>query len=267
MALSLDLTRVATRADAMRNVNINYPVDGARPWPQFNRVNTTYSLLDHDYQAFYAKFEKRYADGWQFLVSYTLSKTETHEFWTRNTESSGWDSRFPGYTQITRPGDTDRRHRLVSSAIAVLPGDIRISAIFDYRSPLPVLVTSGTNLNGDGYNGDLAPGFSAANTYGCRNLDLGLANAYRSTVDRSAVQDFACSNFLNVDFRASRNFYVGGTHGIEAVFQVLNLFDRANFGNANGNLRSLSFGNNDTSLTPNINAPSRQFELALRYSF
>lgn len=267
MALSLDLTRVATRADAMRNLNLNYPVNGMRPWPQFNRVNASYSLLDHDYQAFYAKFEKRYADGWQFLVSYTLAKTETTEFWTRNTNESGWDSRFPGYTQVTRPGDTDRRHRLVTSAIIVLPFDIRVSTIMDYRSPLPALVTSGTNLNGDGYSGDLAPGMNASNTYGCRNLDLGLANAYRQSAGRAAVNSFACSDFLNVDFRASKTFFVSGTHGIEIVFQVLNAFDRANFGNANGNLRAGGFGGNETSLASNINAPSRQMELALRYSF
>ena len=60
---------------------------------------------------------------------------------------------------------------------------------------------------------------------------------------------------------------MSGTHGIEIVFQVLNAFDRANFGNANGNLRAGGFGGNETSLASNINAPSRQMELALRYSF
>ncbi len=267
MALSLDLTRVATRADAMRNVNINYPVNDVRPWPQFNRVNASYSFLDHDYQAFYAKFEKRYADGWQFLVSYTLAKTETTGLWTRNTDPSGWESGFPGYTKVTYPGGTDRRHRLVSSAIVVLPWDIRVSTIMDYRSPLAVLVTSGTNINGDGYSGDLAPGFNASNAYGCRNLDLGLASAYRQDNGLAAASGFACSNFLNFDFRASKNFYLGGAHGIEAVFQVLNAFDRANFGTANGNLRSGAFGDNEGSLAGNINAPSRQIEFALRYSF
>ena len=136
MALSLDLTRVQTRADAQRNINVNYAIDGVRPWPQFRRVAASYSLLDHDYQAFYAKFEKRYADGWQFLVSYTLAKSDTTELWTRNTEPSGWDSSFPGYTRVTHPGGTDRRHRLVTSGILVLPGDIRVSTILDYRSPL-----------------------------------------------------------------------------------------------------------------------------------
>ena len=70
-----------------------------------------------------------------------------------------------------------------------------------------------------------------------------------------------------MDFRASRNFYLSGTHGIEVVLQVLNAFDRANFGNATGNLRSGAFGDNEGGLAANINAPSRQFELALRYSF
>ena len=112
MALSLDLTRVATRADAQRNINLNYPVDGVRPWPQFRGERVTYSLLDHDYQAFYAKFEKRYADGWQFLVSYTLAKSESTELWTRNIDPAGWDSRFPGYTE----GDPSGRHRPAAPA-------------------------------------------------------------------------------------------------------------------------------------------------------
>ena len=51
------------------------------------------------------------------------------------------------------------------------------------------------------------------------------------------------------------------------MFQVLNAFDRANFGSANANLRSGAFGDNEGSLAGNINAPSRQMELAIRYSF
>ncbi len=265
-ALSLDLTRVMTRADAMRRVNLNYAIDGVRPYPQFRRVDATYSLLDHDYSAFYAKFEKRYSDNWQFLVSYTLAKSDSTELWTRNTNPSGWHPEFPGYTEVTRPGDTDRRHRLVSSGILTLPGDIRLSAILDYRSPLPVRVDSGTNLNGDDYGGDLAPGFSADNAYGCRNLDLSAANAYRQSIGQAAASGFECSNFLNVDFRASWGMYLG-IHRFEVVAQALNVFDRANFDTPVGNLRSGSFGENDLSLASNINAPSRQFELALRYSF
>ncbi len=265
-ALSLDLTRVMTRGDAMRNVDINYPKDGVRPWPQFRRVAATYSLLDHDYSAFYAKFEKRYSDNWQFLVSYTLAKSDTTELWTRNTEPGTWHASFPGYAQVTRPGDTDRRHRIVSSGIVTLPGDIRLSAIIDYRSPLPVRVDSGTNLNGDDYGGDLAPGFSAANAFGCRNLDLTAANAYRQTIDQTPVTDFKCSDFLNLDFRASWGVQLG-IHRIEIVGQALNLLDRANFNTASGNLRSSNFGDNENALAANINAPSRQFELALRYSF
>ena len=267
MALSFDLTRVATRADAQRNININYAVDGVRPYPQFRRVAASYSLLDHDYQAFYAKFEKRYANSWQFLVSYTLAETETTELWTRNTEPAGWESQFPGYTRVTRPGDTDRRHRLVTSAIVTLPFDIRLSTIMDYRSALPVLVHSGRNLNGDDFNQDLPAGFTASNTYGCRNLDLGLANTYRAEIGQPAANDFSCADFLNVDFRAAKTFYFGNDYGIEAVFQVLNAFDRANFDVPIGNLSSANFGVEERSLAANINAPSRQIELALRLSF
>ena len=51
------------------------------------------------------------------------------------------------------------------------------------------------------------------------------------------------------------------------MFQVLNAFDRANFDVPIGNLSSANFGVEERSLAANINAPSRQMELALRLSF
>ena len=69
-----------------------------------------------------------------------------------------------------------------------------------------------------------------------------------------------------MDFRAAKTIYLGD-YGMEAVFQVLNAFDRANFDAPIGNLNSANFGVKERSLSPNINAPSRQIELALRFSF
>ena len=307
MALSLDLTRVATRADALRNVNINYPVNGMRPWPQFNRVNASYSLLDHDYQAFYAKFEKRYADGWQFLVSYTLAKSDY---------DGALDARHGGVVQLgvrlprLHEGHASGRHRPAPPAGEQRDhrAAVRYPAVHHHGLPLPA---SGARDFGNEPERRWVLGRPGAGLQRVEHLRLpqpGSSGSRTPTVQdqgRAPVSDFACSNFLNFDFRASKNFYLSGTHGIELVFQVLNAFDRPQLRElqrqpprvrfrrqrglpgvehqrplppvrtgppatpllAHGNLRASGFGDNEGSLASNINAPSRQIELALRYSF
>ena len=76
----------------------------------------------------------------------------------------------------------------------------------------------------------------------------------------------------NVDVRFSK-FFTFDRHRVEFIAQLFNLFNRANYNVPNGNVLSgndLSgrplFGQS-TSLLPNINAPSRQVEFALRYQF
>jgi hypothetical protein len=69
-----------------------------------------------------------------------------------------------------------------------------------------------------------------------------------------------------VDLRGSKFFNFAGGHRLELIIQALNLFNEANFNVPIGNLRSSSFGQ-VTDILPNINAPSRQIEVAVRFSF
>jgi hypothetical protein len=81
-----------------------------------------------------------------------------------------------------------------------------------------------------------------------------------------------CPDFANVDLRLSKSFRVG-TSRAEFIAQLFNVFNRANFNAPNGNIS----GGNDTAgrplfgqttqLLPNINAPSRQAEFAVRFQF
>jgi hypothetical protein len=43
-------------------VNINYPVDGVRPYPQFGRVGEDRSTQENRYTGFYVKLDKRLSD-------------------------------------------------------------------------------------------------------------------------------------------------------------------------------------------------------------
>jgi hypothetical protein len=83
-----------------------------------------------------------------------------------------------------------------------------------------------------------------------------------------------CAGFSNLDLRFSKFFTLGGSHRVEVIAQLFNVFDHANLGTPSNNLGA---GNDPTTgrplfgtattLLPNINAPSRQVELAVRYQF
>jgi hypothetical protein len=136
----------------------------------------------------------------------------------------------------------------------------------DLRSALPVEVNTGTDVNRDTYTNDLAPG--TAFRSGCRDLNLGAANAYLAAIGAPGVSEsgIECPNFANVDLRGSKFFNLPGGQRFELIVQALNLLNRANFNVPIGNLRSSSFGA-VTDILPNINAPSRQIEFAVRFAF
>ena len=108
---------------------------------------------------------------------------------------------------------------------------------------------------------------------GCRSLNLDAINAFRAARSLAVVSQVDCPTFVNVDVRFSKVFRIRGSSRAELIAQLFNIFDRANFNVPNGNI---SAGNDtagrplfgqSTQLLPNINAPSRQAEFAVRFQF
>jgi hypothetical protein len=261
-ALSVDFTYVRRYADLNTApvVNINYPIGGVRPYPQFGRVDEERSTQENRYKGFFVKLDKRFADRYQYLVSYTWSDSEDRQFRNDDLTQAGF------VMSDWYPAQADRRHRLVASGIVQLPYDIQLSAIMDLRSSLPFQVNTGTDVNRDTYTNDLAPG--TAFRSGCRDLNVDAANSYLSAIGAAGVSegDIECPGFANLDLRGSKFFNLAGGQRFEIIVQALNLLNRANFNVPIGNLRSSSFGQ-VTEILPNINAPSRQIEVAVRFAF
>ena len=264
IALTADMTLVDRYSDR-DTVDLNLPdqTTRARPYPQFGRVSFWQSTADNTYRALLLKVEKRHTNRYQFLVSYTLSKAQDDSF------TNAFSDRY-GYVRFERYSTADRRHRLVTSGIAQLPFDAQVSAILDLRSALPFGPTTSFDLNTDGYTGDLPPGVLPGS--GCRRLDLNAVNAFRVARNLTPVSEVSCPGFVNLDVRFSKSLFVSG-HRVEFIAQLFNVFDRANFNIPNTNIgagNDLSgrplFGQS-TSILPNINAPSRQVEFAIRYQF
>jgi len=235
----------------------------AKLYPQFARVNFWVSTANNTYRALLLKIDKRMSNHYQFLVSYTLSKA-------MDTAATNLLADRYGFYSIERYGAADRRHRLVTSGILQLPAEIQLSAIGDFRSSLRFAPTSSLDLNGDGYTGDLPAGVLPGT--GCRDMNLDAVNAFRRSRGLTEVTTVDCPGFANVDLRLSKFFRIGPTRA-EFIAQLFNVFNRANFNTPN---TSVNAGNDtqgrplfgqSTSLLPNINAPSRQAEFAVRLQF
>ena len=266
LALTADVT--LTRRFSDRNtIDLNLPdqTTKVKPYPQFGRVSFGQPTADNDYKALLVKVEKRMSHHYQALVSYTLSKATDSNF------SNVYISPY-GFSEDTIYSVADRRHRLVASGIIALPYEAQVSAILDLRSSLPFGPTSSLDLNGDGYTGDLPAG--VIRMTGCRGMDLNAVNTFRSGRGLTPVTDVTCAGFSNLDIRFSKFFTFAGSHRVEFIAQLFNVANRANYATPSNNVGA---GNDPitgrplfgtaTSLSPNINAPSRQVELAVRYQF
>jgi len=245
--------------------NLPDPATKAKLYPQFARVNFWTSTANNSYRALLLKVDKRMSNRYQFLASYTLSKA-------KDTAATNLLADRYGFFQIDRYGAADRRHRLVVSGIVQLSHEFQLSTIADFRSSLRFNPTASFgDLNADGYAGDLPAGILPGS--GCRDLDLNAVNASRQARGLTPVTTVDCPGFANVDLRLSKSFRIGGSRA-EFIAQLFNVFNRVNFNAPNGNV---SAGNDPvtgrplfgttTGLLPNINAPSRQAEFAVRFQF
>jgi hypothetical protein len=244
--------------------NLPDPATRAKLYPQFGRVNLWVSTANNTYRALLLKIDKRMANRYQFLVSYTLSAA-------KDTQATNLLGDRYGFYSIERYGASDRRHRLVTSGIVQMPGDVQVSAIADFRSDLRFNPTTAIDINNDGYTGDLPAGVMPGS--GCRDMNLDAVNAFRRSRGLAEVTTIDCAGFANVDLRLAKSFRFGNQR-VELIAQLFNIFNRVNFNTPNTNLLAGNdattgrplFGT-ATSLLPNINAPSRQAEFAIRFQF
>jgi hypothetical protein len=75
-----------------------------------------------------------------------------------------------------------------------------------------------------------------------------------------------CPGFVNVDLRLAKTFAFGQAHELEVIGQLFDVANHATYNIPTSNITAAFFGQ-ATSLLPNINAPSRQVEIAVRYRF
>jgi hypothetical protein len=206
---------------------------GRRPADIGGVAGTSASVLQYTsygetwYRGLTLAVRSRFDRGYQFLLTYTLSKAEDNstDFQSAFLPQNNGRGRNPddlrglpiGFVPDDEKGPSlqDQRHRLVFSGVYVAPGNVTMSSIITIGSGRPYTILAGADLNMDGNGGAFPPD-----------------RARRDPADeRTAVgrNSGTLPSHAVVDFRISRSFPLSGQSRIEPTFEVFNLFNRTNY--------------------------------------
>ena len=261
LAVHVDLVySKGTKASQIANVNTPDPVTGIRPRPTWGNITEYRTGGESDYRAMYLRLDKRLSNRYQYLVSYTFAHDKDRDAG----QATVVDFYHPEYDQGW--GSQDRRHTLVASGAVILPMDVTLGAVWNYRSTRPFSAVAGTDLNRDGAVTDYVPG-ATRNVFN-RGDDanyLALVNAWRAQNGRTPIAEnqLMTDEFKRVDVRISKQIRVGGDRRAELIAQVFNMFGSDSYGIGatpwQANALSNSFG------TINTVYPRQQAEVAVRF--
>jgi hypothetical protein len=265
--------------------DINQPIGGVRPFAAMSATSPirpgaplgTITQVESSgysrYQGAWVSVTRRLSRGLQLDGSYT---------WSRSLDTNSLNSSlFAIQNSYDIPGqyglsDFDARHRVVVSAVSMLPlgGHVlargwQVAVVVQAQSGNPVnIVTSNSSLTGvanvvrpdivgpirilgspDGWFDPAA--FAAVNRFGTlgRNVVIG-------------------PGFVNADVSISRQLTLAGQRRIQLQADVFNIFNHVNFGPPGNLVGSPTFGKISRTRLPTGEAgSSRQIQLAARVAF
>jgi len=234
LTVNLDGVYMHTLHD-YRNVDVNYPnAAGIRPLTQWARILDHQSISQTKYKALFVRVDKRFAQRYQFVVSYTLSSARDDNPQSNVTTPASYQFDWG-------PANIDRRHALVTSGFVNLPFKLTLGAIWQLRSSLPFSALSAV-LDADG-NRQYVPGTSR--DQGNRDLSLAAVNAYRDSLHLApiAASQIDSSRVNDLDLKVSRSIFVRDQRRIDLVGQVFNVFGTTNLtGGTTTRADSANFG-------------------------
>jgi hypothetical protein len=248
------------------SVNINSPASPATepkvlPLTAWGQINQTQPIGTYGYRALYVRLDKRYADRYQYMVSYTLAKQND------NYNGSTAITDFYHPTEDLGSSAVDRRNNLVLSSSILTRYGFTVGGIYTLRSSLPFSAQTGVDNNADGAITDYVPG-TLKNQHDKAKL-LSEVNAWRTmqakplaAIPLSQIQ----SNFYNqFDARISKQFSFTERYRLQLIGQLFNVFGKDNFGGVGVTQQSNASANTFGEILSAY--PRQQGELAIRLLF
>ncbi len=222
---------------------------GTRPNPVFNELFVRKSIGESEYTALTLKVNKRFNGRYQFQAHYTWSED-------KDTDSN---ERSATSVTVSNPNDIrydwglssrDVENRLVLSGLVVLPGDVRVSGIIEYRDGTPYSLVDGAN--DFSYCGGSRLGFNCPDTRPVVNGQVVARNSARN------------ESISRVDLRVSKFFEVGNVV-IDIFGEGFNLLDENSFAVTGFSQRDPA--DDEFGLAGTLITTPRQFQLGVRLSF
>ena len=263
----------------LRSRNINAPDEfGVRPDPGAGTITQIESTGRMASDRLRLNANYRIPQGGIFFnVGYTLGRERNH---ANNATSLPADSRNPDAEW--GPSSRDIRHRVFTTLNYTFPWGIRANITNQFSSAPPYTITTGSDDNRDGVSNDRPAGVG-------RNTERS-ASRFQTDLRVTRTFGFGGPRVVEGGRPEGRGFGPGGggrgrggfggrggggfggrgggggANGdqrfrMEIYARASNLFNRVNFGNFSGNLRSPFFG------SPTSAAPARRVELGMQFRF
>jgi len=255
--------------------------------PILGRIDLEQSSGRSRYDGMNISYRRRLHKSFTVNATYTLSRALAYNGNSAAFRNRAWDpfNFFAPYELGPTPNDS--RHRFSMGSVVNLPGGFQVAPIVQLESARPYTAGYGGAVDILGVGG--GRGTSHVVVFNDRPDDLkatltafgdpGASNAnrvkYRNCL-RSGQCTFATFDnlrgqpFFQLDARITKNFRIRERANLQAIFQVFDLTNRANFGNNFGtDIRQSTFSKPTNFITPSgVTVPhSLSAEFGIRFTF
>lgn len=255
--------------------------------PVLGRIDLEASVGRSRYDGLNVSYRRRLHNRLTVNATYTMSRALAYNGNSAAFRNRAWNP-F-NYLDVSEIGPTpnDSRHRLSMGSVVNLPGGFQVAPILQWESARPYTAGYGAAVDVLGVGG--GRGTSHVVVFKSNPTDLkatlaafgdpGTSNANR-ILYRNCLRSGQCihtpfSNvrgqpFFQLDARVTKNFKIRERANLQAIFQVFDLTNRANFGNNFvSDVRLSTFATPSNFITPSgVTVPhSLSAEVGLRFSF
>jgi hypothetical protein len=255
--------------------------------PILGRIDLEQSSGRSRYDGMNISYRRRLHKGFTVNATYTLSRALAYNGNSAAFRNRGWDPFNFFAANELGPTPNDSRHRFSMGSVVNLPWGFQVAPIVQWESARPYTAGYGGAVDTLGVGG--GRGTSHVVVFKDKPNDLtatlkafgdpGASNAIRMAY-RNCLRSGQCTHadfdnlrgqpFFQLDTRVTKNFKIKERANLQAIFQVFDLTNRANFGNNYvTDVRQSNFATPSNFITPSgVTVPhSLSAELGLRFTF
>lgn len=278
----LQLSYVGTRSlksPGAQALNLVNPATGLRTNPSIGEIDLTDGSDRRNYNALQAAVRRRFRGGLAFSASYTWSKLLIYgnedafspgavQDWSNIAGSRGRSAldipqlfEFDATWQI--PIGRLEQRRVVKRIV----GGWILTNITQIRAGLPVNLTTGRDIRGDGYAATQRPNYVGGSVVASNQRitqwfnPAAFANPAAGTFGNLGYNMGRGPNFVQIDLGLTRRIMIREKNALDFRIEMFNLPNHPNFGQPDGNINSATFGQITSALDP------RQMQISVRYQF